>query len=73
MPDRAPALAVPLLLLSLLLAAGLWFAGLPALACAWLAPVPATLGVSLLRGHRSRDGLLDSQRSSLATNCSARL
>lgn len=58
MPDRAPALAVPLLLLSLLLAAGLWFAGLPALACAWLAPVPATLGVSLLRGHRSRDGLL---------------
>ena len=61
-PRRGPGFA--LVVLSMLLAAACWFDVGTAGALAWLAQVPAALGIALLRGTRgSARGGRDAQRT----------
>jgi ankyrin repeat protein len=57
MPESRRGLGFALLLLGLLLAAACWFDVGSAAAFAWLAQVPAALGIALMRGTRGKAGL----------------
>ena len=66
MPERSSALGVALLVLALALAGAGWFDPRAAAPLAWLAQIPAGLGIALLRRTRARDGLwADSGRLAL--------
>lgn len=66
MPERSPARGSAWLALGLLLAGACWFDLGAAAAFAWLAQIPAALGVALLRGSRDARGLAaDSGRLAL--------
>lgn len=66
MAERSPAFGAGLVALALLLAAGCWFDPRAAAPLAWLAQVPAAIGIALLRRTRDRrDALPDAGRLAL--------